>query len=688
MYQLLIKNTAGEWLTADIGDTAPAMSFVSNNVAELENRQANYSQRVQLPFTSANARIFGFAHTPQYTGSAPYRTYECRLFSNGYDLAGKQAVLYLLQITATAYEVQIVSNVRDKFKELEQIDFADTHADFFGAVTLPFYSANAFFTSGNIDERASRFVRFHNVQDFENNITDTPVLHYGNALRECLRAVGFDQDEPCRNAIGLDTVADSSNETQFSIVPADRERFGEDTQRLKITDGQTSYDRPNFEFDEEKPENYDATSDDYNPKTLTDLVGVTHIKQATIIQNLSEKSTAMIRLFVKFNWDSSVLPVSPFDWYREGENNGNLAVCFAAGADEFSETNSMLETENGVLEFVKNLLQLDFESIYYGEPCSRYNNEHIQFRTTTENGIQYASRAIEIFSDGTVNYWYGDGVSSRKFEPFVTRLQQPENTVVFGYNIADVPNSTFDLQILHVPNDTDTAHAGQQMQIAPNIGFKNASELVKTYMQIFSLTPEIDNEHNQLVFHSFAELYNNIAAANVSDWSRKLQRATETRSFCVSNYERHNLIELKENKRQEYTESYDFQIEQPTEKEKKLFSIGVVGSKTREVQYLDSDKFKKLDAPLVGTLSYSLDDYYPIFEPLNAKDLATNYATLNKMLKRTVVIEADFALTDADVQHFDHFKPIYLEQFAAYFYCNEIKNYISGQTCKATLIKL
>lgn len=58
--------------------------------------------------------------------------------------------------------------------------------------------------------------------------------------------------------------------------------------------------------------------------------------------------------------------------------------------------------------------------------------------------------------------------------------------------------------------------------------------------------------------------------------------------------------------------------------------------------------------------------------------LRDNYSEIVSMLNRAKKIRVKFKLNSIDIQNVDHFRPIYLKQFAAYFYLNKIINYVGA----------
>lgn len=69
MYKLLVNTNPedpewGEWVSADVGDATIALTYEANNLAELKSREVNRSNRIKLPRTPVNDRLFGMPTEP------------------------------------------------------------------------------------------------------------------------------------------------------------------------------------------------------------------------------------------------------------------------------------------------------------------------------------------------------------------------------------------------------------------------------------------------------------------------------------------------------------------------------------------------------------------------------------------------------------------------------------------------
>lgn len=129
MYKLIAYN-GSTWQELDLGKDKPAMNYQVNDVAELQDRQLDYSQSLALPMSPTNVKFFQFINTPGSTSTRPYTKHECRLFASEHVLAGKAARLILLSVTDT-FNVQITAGTRDLAELLETTLMSATDLGYF-----------------------------------------------------------------------------------------------------------------------------------------------------------------------------------------------------------------------------------------------------------------------------------------------------------------------------------------------------------------------------------------------------------------------------------------------------------------------------------------------------------------------------------------------------------------------------
>lgn len=119
-YKLYIKDLSGVWRLADLGEEKPAMNYQSNDINELKNRKSNYSQELQLPFTSVNCSIFGYVNDDDIISNIPYSKLECRLFCGDALISGKGSYIVLKGLT-DKFSTQILSGTADFFETISKL---------------------------------------------------------------------------------------------------------------------------------------------------------------------------------------------------------------------------------------------------------------------------------------------------------------------------------------------------------------------------------------------------------------------------------------------------------------------------------------------------------------------------------------------------------------------------------------
>lgn len=124
-YKLYIKDLSNVWRLADLGDSKPAMNYQSNDINELKDRKANYSQELQLPFTPVNCAVFGYVNDDDIISNVPYTKLECRLFCGDALISGKGSYLILNSFSKKYFSVQILSGTANLFLQLKSKPVSD-----------------------------------------------------------------------------------------------------------------------------------------------------------------------------------------------------------------------------------------------------------------------------------------------------------------------------------------------------------------------------------------------------------------------------------------------------------------------------------------------------------------------------------------------------------------------------------
>lgn len=124
-YELLMKGIDGEVWSLDLPLDAPAMNYQINNLAELKDRNASYSQRISLPRTTHNEQAFQFSFGIGSGSHVPYMKFPCQLFYEGALISPAGAVLNIVDVSDTSIGVQIIGATADLFDTLNNTDAKD-----------------------------------------------------------------------------------------------------------------------------------------------------------------------------------------------------------------------------------------------------------------------------------------------------------------------------------------------------------------------------------------------------------------------------------------------------------------------------------------------------------------------------------------------------------------------------------
>lgn len=124
-YELLMKGIDGEVWSLDLPLDAPAMNYQINNLAELKDRNASYSQRISLPRTTHNEQAFQFSFVVGSGSNVPYMKFPCQLFYEGALISPAGAVLNIVDVSDTSIGVQIIGATADLFDTLNNTDAKD-----------------------------------------------------------------------------------------------------------------------------------------------------------------------------------------------------------------------------------------------------------------------------------------------------------------------------------------------------------------------------------------------------------------------------------------------------------------------------------------------------------------------------------------------------------------------------------
>lgn len=105
-----------------------AYTYQVNNIAELQDRQANYSNEFDIPMTADNVRKLGFPNLVTTNSNAPYRRLSCSHYKNGVGIIENGVAI--IKGSSSSIKVVVYSGIYDFFQQIadrsiNEIDFSE-----------------------------------------------------------------------------------------------------------------------------------------------------------------------------------------------------------------------------------------------------------------------------------------------------------------------------------------------------------------------------------------------------------------------------------------------------------------------------------------------------------------------------------------------------------------------------------
>lgn len=297
---------------------------------------------------------------------------------------------------------------------------------------------------------------------------------------------------------------------------------------------------------------------------------------------------------------------------------------------------------------------------------------------------------------------------------FKVYLQSINNSMAGNYRIS----ATINVKFTSDP-DSETDYGSITIGASANLfdcmNFDTQGDFVRAVIQTFALFPVFDYRTKTVTFETFQTVIDNKNAGNVMDWSDNLLQDDELEfSYQPDNFAKINEINFKEEN--DYQTGWTFRMysasleqgpkeymEIPFASAKNLTfdTYGqVVNLPLYEVSQQDSGisrTWKGSDTPYLlqallpfrktiqqGTVSAVRNVYTGNFYTENVKQ---NFDALTNAIAFPTVLRASFDLSLLDIYMIDFMKPVWLEQFSAYFYLLKVENY-SGEIVTCEMIKL
>lgn len=620
-----------KWQELDLPEDKVALTLQTNDIAELKDRQASYSQSIKLPKTPNNERIFAFAFDLQTQNKVPYAFYDCHLFINDINVLGWESVLYINEVEQDSINIQILGSNGGLLAKMQDTLISDLDFDDLGTIQKRETKNN--YRKNQVMIRSFDCFTAFNEDNNKYNKGFWYFVNFYDVIKRLLLIFGYTLDD--------DVKQEDRNNVYISL------------QNLTATNPDSL---PNIETREFKTGTFTLT---YNRNRGAYKYFSLPFAPSTITSNTLLKYKAMLPAGNSFNYLDDV----PY------------FTCYEYSADYKGQIRIKMHFEGRwIHSFAMNK-----------HVClSIYKNNTYYYHTQADNN------SVSIDVDQTIDVEQNDKIQITGWY----YIKHPSATLSSDskFETSTTSNNYISVEVLQADSVPLLGTIATRDNL-PN--FKTCYDILKAFANIFALTLNIDARNKKLYCYTIQTLYDNIPKAkdwsqkllkddfnlsfNFGSYGQKNylkfkdnDTITNSATFDINNqtldkekdvvsfdFYAGDLVTFN-NKRLPYIQAFDMdENNKLTLKESKAYILKEILT----------------DAPLIFLPAiYLLNNYY--------NRLAYS------ILQQTRVLELYFDLKDTDIQEFDFSIPIYLEQTGRYYYVNKISNYISGQKAKATLIQL
>ena len=631
MVNLMINGATG-WQVADLGkDAQVALTFEESSIAEASFKCSG-SIEFDLPATTKNRAIFGNINERQVRGTAAYNRFECKL-SVDWIPVFTQAYCIVNKTTLRAFTVSIISGTADIFTRLKEIDF-EKYPECLGVV----HRTSAYY---DMSKDAQKDGIIQQLAQAGGNARALPLVPL-TTIKERLEAFGkFTLPIP---------IGDASNAfpADYYLSFRSRKRADEKTSVramdvMKQCKG--DYTSTQTELRKPKSEQYfiDATyGGDFRP-TKVKQIGL-HA-QIVLHKTNTSYSNAQFKFTMGYNgvWYNMQYTLNgrPLDngFYESFAVIGNL----------------------GAEVYVKDLY------FYSDGRCLDRDGNAV----SGANGFTIA----DIASDCSEMYWgYAD------YE--ITKTEQVAGITYLTYS-PSYPSGCYYCNVQPMlKHENEYAEAYGEMDIAANLGYRNALELYRALVQAFGLITHYD-ERNGLITYKLDDLRTN--AVKALDWSDKLVSSEDIHH--ANGYAKETIYAMEKDSEVDFQRKYVLNMQDITLDATKSVAVSLMsGSKQSGFRWYreteSGNQWQDLKYPYLVAM---VDGQITFDAPL----LFFGYKYIEELAYYGwLEVTADMLLSIIDISQLNTTRPIYLKQYGAYFYVQKIENWQNKHSCKVKLLRI
>jgi hypothetical protein len=187
MIDLQVKNKQGEWISLDLTTLDVPINLQVNQIAELKDRQAGYSQSIKLPMTRKNLEVLNLPNRIDAVGGMQYEIVECLMYAGSFELVGIGGNMVIKSVT-NVIDVQILFGNSDLFTKLQNTLFSETDLGWYKHG----YRFFQYPTNSNYAMPCASFVKEGKDYSIKTGYSESyPFIYFKNAVEKVLQHHGF-----------------------------------------------------------------------------------------------------------------------------------------------------------------------------------------------------------------------------------------------------------------------------------------------------------------------------------------------------------------------------------------------------------------------------------------------------------------------------------------------------------------
>ena len=662
----------------DLGDEVPAMTYQINQLNELKDRNASYSQSIDLPKTRNNLRILGFPDCYDVVSPAAYDPQPCELELDGAIISPPGAMLYILSVgeePGGVISTQIKADTFDLFSKLGDVDTENMNDEQWASTWDPHT-----IVSDNADADSPRIwplvctiqgaKSFSPAQNSAGTALSIPILqtvpayNFLQFITELLASFGYSiESDLTTDALAKSVYLTASNMT-----------------------------------------NDDGVNNSGSSEIYTSMLGTVPADSVTSGQPSSAKWAPFT-----LGAGSSSLIFAKYEIITDSISGDEFgAISYTAQQGGTYDVNIRFSIRSGSI--------------------------------SVDNGVRYIIQTIEGNADPTAvesgNISLVAGGPAIEINTQVDLSPGGIIRIMAGRKLVASPAQILVGAAVTISPDGENSNVGPGVSFnyPAAFGFSNYRDALQTFLQLFGAV--IDAQRSAagntgtIRIYTYRHIYDNITSGNFVDWSDRLVMDEErTISFSMDGYGQRNIIEATENNDDGTQEQVSFSIgNKQLEGSKTILTLATEAGRDISFRGLSNAQLttaviptfeRDIETDDVGTITEVSFSYkgcvahivspvsgarqsaqietggdpvtttMPIVQTVPIVELYTEYYTpIVKMLRRQRPITVSLLLTVADIAAFDPFKPVWIEHYGSYFYVSKISNFQAGQATAVDLIPM